>query len=46
VTDETAAHHVVAEFLALNAGAEPRKVQLDQLRWAGTCYGVARLDKS
>jgi NAD(P)-dependent dehydrogenase (short-subunit alcohol dehydrogenase family) len=38
VTDETAAHHVLAEvnpdILALNAGAKPRMGRLDQMSWA------------
>src|SRR5260370_7357737 len=38
VTDETAAHRVLAEvrpdMLALNAGAKPRMGRLDQLSWA------------
>jgi NAD(P)-dependent dehydrogenase (short-subunit alcohol dehydrogenase family) len=38
VTDETAAHHVIAEvnpdILALNAGAKPRMGRLDQTSWA------------
>ncbi len=38
VTDETAAHRVLAEvrpdILALNAGAKPRMGRLDQLSWA------------
>src|ERR1700730_9106574 len=38
VTDETAAHHILAEvrpdILALNAGAEPRMGRLDQTSWA------------
>jgi NAD(P)-dependent dehydrogenase (short-subunit alcohol dehydrogenase family) len=38
VTDETAAHHVIAEvnpdILALNAGAKPRMGRLDQMNWA------------
>jgi NAD(P)-dependent dehydrogenase (short-subunit alcohol dehydrogenase family) len=38
VTDETAAHRILAEvrpdILALNAGAKPRMGRLDQLSWA------------
>ena len=38
VTDETAAHRILAEvrpdILALNAGAQPRMGRLDQLSWA------------
>jgi NAD(P)-dependent dehydrogenase (short-subunit alcohol dehydrogenase family) len=38
VTDEAAAHHVLAEvnpdILALNAGAKPRMGRLDQMSWA------------
>jgi NAD(P)-dependent dehydrogenase (short-subunit alcohol dehydrogenase family) len=38
VTDETAAHHILAEIrpdiLVLNAGAKPRMGRLDQLSWA------------
>jgi NAD(P)-dependent dehydrogenase (short-subunit alcohol dehydrogenase family) len=38
VTDETAAHRILAEvrpdILALNAGAKPRMGRLDQLTWA------------
>jgi NAD(P)-dependent dehydrogenase (short-subunit alcohol dehydrogenase family) len=38
VTDEAAAHHVLAEvnpdILALNAGATPRMGRLDQMSWA------------
>src|SRR6202022_2942729 len=38
VTDETAAHRILAEMrpdiLALNAGAKPRMGRLDQLSWA------------
>jgi NAD(P)-dependent dehydrogenase (short-subunit alcohol dehydrogenase family) len=38
VTDETAAHHILAEvhpdILVLNAGATPRVGRLDQLSWA------------
>ena len=38
VTDETAAHRILAEvrpdILALNAGAPPRMGRLDQLSWA------------
>src|SRR6478672_2194239 len=38
VTDETAAHRILAEFrpdiLVLNAGAKPRMGRLDQLSWS------------
>ena len=38
VTDETAAHRILAEvrpdILVLNAGAKPRMGRLDQLSWA------------
>ena len=39
VTDETAAHRIVAEvcpeILVLNAGATPRMGSLDRMNWAG-----------